>query len=389
LFQTQILDVAIGLFFVYLLLSLLVTAANELLASITKRRAAFLWKGVKRMVGPEVAASMYNDPLICSLTFPGGWANRNRPSYIPSRAFAVTLLRNLNDNAASGVSLSDIQARLAAPAGKLSPGLARLLTTLLDETRERLASARNGAPADSIKASADEGEAFKQSIEMWFNSAMERVSGWYKRRTQAVLLVVALLVTITMNADTLQFVKVLWSDPAIRAAMVAQAQRGSREVAGLVPQTTAEQGPPPPPTRLPDDNDPQNLAEARFNGAMDQIEALPLPMGWSVRADDASNAAFTMWPGFENDERTRSLWWATLRFHMAGWLLTALAISLGAPFWFDILNKVISIRSAGKAPEERQKDPKQVPGAREPGLRDVSTKGTERPADARPDDRRV
>jgi hypothetical protein len=58
---------------------------------------------------------------------------------------------------------------------------------------------------------------------------------------------------------------------------------------------------------------------------------------------------------------------ATLSRHGLGWLLTALAISLGAPFWFDILNKVVSIRAAGKAPEERQKDPKQVPTPVEPG----------------------
>jgi hypothetical protein len=52
---------------------------------------------------------------------------------------------------------------------------------------------------------------------------------------------------------------------------------------------------------------------------------------------------------------------------MLGWILTILAVSLGAPFWFDMLNRVVAIRSAGKAPEEAPKKPKEVPQPREPG----------------------
>src|SRR5262249_26918130 len=63
--------------------------------------------------------------------------------------------------------------------------------------------------------------------------------------------------------------------------------------------------------------------------------------------------------------------WAKLAqaagFHVWGWLLTAIAGSLGAPFWFDILNKVINLRSSGKAPEEKPKPPKEVPKPLEPG----------------------
>ena len=58
---------------------------------------------------------------------------------------------------------------------------------------------------------------------------------------------------------------------------------------------------------------------------------------------------------------------ATIRFHFLGWLLTALAATLGAPFWFDTLNRILSIRSAGKAPEERPKPPRDVPKPLEPG----------------------
>ena len=49
-----------------------------------------------------------------------------------------------------------------------------------------------------------------------------------------------------------------------------------------------------------------------------------------------------------------------MRYHFLGWLLTALAVSMGAPFWFDLLNKFIVIRSTvkpkEKSPEEKSKD---------------------------------
>jgi hypothetical protein len=50
-----------------------------------------------------------------------------------------------------------------------------------------------------------------------------------------------------------------------------------------------------------------------------------------------------------------------------GWLITAFAVSLGAPFWFDLLNKFVNIRASGKAPEEEPKSPKEVPAPKEPG----------------------
>jgi hypothetical protein len=60
-------------------------------------------------------------------------------------------------------------------------------------------------------------------------------------------------------------------------------------------------------------------------------------------------------------------WRQAFDAHTFGWLITILAVSLGAPFWFDTLNRIIAIRSAGRAPEERPRPPKQVPKPHEPG----------------------
>ena len=40
----------------------------------------------------------------------------------------------------------------------------------------------------------------------------------------------------------------------------------------------------------------------------------------------------------------------------AGWLFTVLAVSLGTRFWFDTLDKLVSIRSGVKPKKEDKKD---------------------------------
>jgi hypothetical protein len=43
-------------------------------------------------------------------------------------------------------------------------------------------------------------------------------------------------------------------------------------------------------------------------------------------------------------------------YHVPGWLLTAFAISLGAPFWFDVLKRIMVIRSTVKPKEKTQEE---------------------------------
>jgi len=47
-------------------------------------------------------------------------------------------------------------------------------------------------------------------------------------------------------------------------------------------------------------------------------------------------------------------WWLWLLKRCGGWFITVMAVSLGAPFWFDTLNRFMNIRSTGRAPDEKQ-----------------------------------
>jgi hypothetical protein len=137
MFNTTILDVAIGMIFIYLLLSLMCTAANEIIELRLKKRAIDLERGIRELLDPESASKppfhgrgisrffqvvaatvsryppnpgaadivrdLYNHPLVNGL-FAGryensGIANRRSviarttlPSYVPARNFALALM---------------------------------------------------------------------------------------------------------------------------------------------------------------------------------------------------------------------------------------------------------------------------------------------------------
>jgi hypothetical protein len=183
-----LLDVVIGVSFVYLLLALVCTTANEWVASVGGLRGQTLDLGIRRMLGP-LADDFFRHPLIASLSRPG-----KRPSYVPANLFSSAVLDLLGRHEDT-----------APPVQQVKAGLAAL-------NRKTPAAAHDHA----MHAAA---------LEEWFNNSMDRVSGWYKRRMQLVALLVAAAVTLLTNADTLQIVGVLWRTPSRRAELVEQARQ--------------------------------------------------------------------------------------------------------------------------------------------------------------------
>ncbi|MGH8490575.1 MAG: hypothetical protein ACREXS_17340 [Gammaproteobacteria bacterium] len=125
------------------------------------------------------------------------------------------------------------------------------------------------------------------------------------------------------------------------------------------------------------------MADQSFAAVQKQIATLGLPIGWSCPVDaavrgvpngDSIGGPFWCAPGKSGGTWADRSWWMAVGFKnvlamIFGWLITAAAASLGAPFWFDTLKRVISVRSSGKAPEERPLSPKEVSQPREPGQR--------------------
>ncbi|HEX8293030.1 MAG TPA: hypothetical protein VF570_14825, partial [Pyrinomonadaceae bacterium] len=150
---------------------------------------------------------------------------------------------------------------------------------------------------------------------------------------QVWTVIVAAVITLLSNADTIQIGRRLWTDPVVRSAVVEEAKARAQKPR---PSITVE---------YPNEDDPTNPvvtdlnAKGEGNVLSDKERALlGNLLGW--RRSDIENLTF---PG--------------LLQHLVGWALTILAVSLGAPFWFDVLNKFMHVRSAGKSPDEIAKRP--------------------------------
>ncbi len=295
MFGSTILDVAVAIVFIYLLLSLVVSAINELIAALLKSRATNLVKGIQALLQDPSqtgwVARLYEHPLIESLSPPN-----SKPSYIPSRTFALALLDLIAPATIDGSrTLGDLKTGMA----NLPESLQRTLTTLLEESQHDV-------------------DRLKTQIEIWFNNGMDRASGWYKRKTQWIQFFLGLSLVILLNIDSVHIGRTLLAvNSPLRASLVESAKSFVAQPGG---------------TNRP------------IKDVVEAISTASLPIGWS--------------------ELPRRDQWLTMAL---GWLITAFAVSLGAPFWFDLLNKFVNVRASGKAPEEEPKSPKEVPVPKEPG----------------------
>jgi hypothetical protein len=174
-------------------------------------------------------------------------------------------------------------------------------------------------------------EASQQLIEGWFNDAMDRVSGWYKRRTQLWTIILATLLTVVANADTTHIAQRLWTDPVLRSAVVEEAK-----VRAQKPGPTIS-------VEYEDEDDPTKSTVTRSEGnqvSAQEGQVLGQLLGWRGTLQDNT--------------------WKDWLERLLGWLMTILALSMGAPFWFDILNKFMNVRYAGKSPDETSKKPEKI-----------------------------
>ena len=225
---------------------------------------------------------------------------------------------------------------------------------------------------------------------------MDRVSGWYKRRTQIFLLVLGFLLAIFVNADSVLIAQRLSADKSLRESVVSAAEDYARADAQKNVQSNASASPSPKPSPSPSPspspkpspspgatsstspspsppagqpghttaggasatNSPSPNpcdAQCQYNQSLDQLKRLALPIGWDSGVEGKQFPGLHFWEG-----HFWTGWKEQFREHILGWLLTALAISLGSPFWFDLLNKFIVVRSTvkpkEKSPEEKSKD---------------------------------
>ena len=318
--MNRVLEVVFALAATYLFLSLLTSHVTELVSAFLGMRSKELEKAIGTMLrDEELTRKVLADPLVSGIRHaaPGrlGFFSRHRgPSYIGARNFAGAVLNALSPAWAEKAATPGLLSRPGAPdRGSRAFGGSTPESTdgkTADTDGSATVAAQSGAaPGPLIQVLGQsrplqavigrvvtDVQGARAELEQWYDAQMARLTGVYRRKMQICIFFFGVIVTIALDASTIRIATSSWSSPVVSAAAVAA---GSAYLA-----TCGDRK--------------EDLACA----------TLDLPVGWG-------------------EDHTRTPLWTRL----LGWLLTSFAVSLGAPFWFDLLRRIApAVRLTGPPP---------------------------------------
>ncbi len=283
---STILDIVLGLFFIFFLGSIVCSAIQERIAAGMRNRARDLETALYNMLGEKHGDDFMGHPLIRSLCKNAG----SSPSYIPASLFSQTLIEILRDANKAEFSSEGIRNSINAIQ---SEDLKKSLLLYFDQAHGNL-------------------EKFRSGIEGWFDASMDRATGWYKRRVHSILLALAVGLCAVLNIDTVEIVQRMASNKALATLAASAATQAVKS------GTTTE-----------------------LNAAYTNLATYAI--GWQEG-----------WPQMEKAITSQGFFQVifTGLMKVIGVSISAFAMSLGAPFWFDLMGKVSNLRSNGKMPEK-------------------------------------
>jgi hypothetical protein len=169
---------------------------------------------------------------------------------------------------------------------------------------------------------------FRTSIENWYDDHMARVSGWYKRRTTLITFIAGGILVLLLNINAITIGRALYSDSATRTAVSAVAAQGNP---------------------CPASSDQQSCLSALEKRVSDAAQA-GLPLGWGiVPACTVQNAKCGWLEQHGITTPGDGSWWQVF-LAVLGFLATIVALTPGAQFWFGLAVKLNSLRASGPPP---------------------------------------
>jgi hypothetical protein len=309
----NIIETVIGLVFVYALFSLFASALQEMLATRMNRRGRLLEESLASMLDGARRHGWWWWRMLglFRVSVDGwGWVDRASPRNYPLTKEVLKhgliwsgmrddRLPTAIDGDQFARALIEIFCRKANDLVPTADGFAKGigLAVTKEEPQKALQSIVADASGDLDK--------IRQGLRVWFDTSQDRVTGWYQREVRKVLFCLGLVIAICFNLDSFHLARKIYSDSALQERLAAAEQRYNTQA------TPTEQK----------NEDVKTVDELRL-----EITELGLPIGWPAPQGYSYVVI------------------------IAGWIISAFAISLGAPFWFDLLNNVMRLRVAGPLP---------------------------------------
>ncbi len=336
MFGSQALETAIGLAVMFFILATAASAATEVVSRLMKKRSSDFEKTILDMLSEGISKDAEEqlkwrwgrtnevkavrgtaEPFLALLKRTSIWQAaeaaagrsliRRKPignSYLSAKSFAEAVNEALvsalpkDDKGNIVLNSTEVEKKVAELAEALPDSLQRRLEVLVDEAKHGMLEVKAG-------------------LESWFDETMGRAEGAYKRWASLMLFLVGLAFAGLANASTVDIARDLWQDSATRTAVADTAT------------TFAEDQ-----TRI-DQLDGNGDDFVSVDEAADALGDIGLPVGWDKNS----------WAEFKKPD---NIGWSALT--ALGWLVTALLVMLGGPFWFDLLTKLVALRGAGKKP---------------------------------------
>lgn len=315
MFGSAILETLTGMVFIFAMMSLVILTVNEQISSFCKWRAKDLQAGLTSMLDdPKMTEAIYRHPLVYGLwktkTKMIGQATECRkenavncpierpPSYIPSIQLAKAALDIVRAGAGSS----------SQEGTGTCPDIQQLRAQIESMPDSQLKDVLKSVCVESCKTIED----MEINLSCWFDSGMERIGGWYRRRMQKISSIIAGLIVIGFNVDCLEMATKLYKDAGLRATLTVHAQSGAMI--------------------------------GNNQKILDSMGALPV--GWVIAPWDVLR---------EYSGVVAFVWIAS---KILGFFISIAAVTLGAPFWFDLLARLMNIRLAGAKPKSMESDTK-------------------------------
>lgn len=298
-------------------------AVEESIAQLDSKRDPGI--GIADLLSENPVRTLYMHPVVYSLSKPG-----ELPDRLPTKDFTVALLDLLDDAGRGGTGKESPSEKLSMD--NIKKGIAKLEKIGLKKSTEK----KNNDPENPVnklgyrlrsllytaqinaKGEAEAGiEEFRKAVSEWFDDTVARGSVWYKRRMQRIGILCGFILAILLNADAIGLSNALWHNAMLREAVLQSAQASA--------------------------NQEQIASGEQAQQQLESLTNLGLPIGWSLRINPADPRAIPFTP-------------EGLIAKAVGLLLTGFAISQGSQIWFDLMNRLLNLKSTGLKPESGEKE---------------------------------
>jgi len=357
MFTSNILDIAVTLGFIYLLLALIVSTVTEIFNTVMQRRSVYLRQGLKALFdnvesNKDITESnpvfeyVMESPFIKILTREPprtvGWLvklgiikidNAKFPSYISPNALALAVIDSTKIKNLYSIDYKNIKQQIETLSIKDKDDN----PVDLSKTKDLLKTILDDSAGQGKEFVLND---FTKGIEKTFNDCMDRASGIYKRKSQWITFIISFIVVLLINVDTLRIVKSLQTNKdmlqnAVTIATSTYSQFDPKRYNDSLNSGATEGEMTSLEVKGGDESDVLltiNKNKNDIDVIMNKLKETNIPIGWDSKPK---------WNDISN---------------IIGWLISIIAIYLGAPFWFDVLNKVTNLRGAGTKPVETKSD---------------------------------